>query len=276
MMRLTKMVTDLNYWEENMLGDDKIGLIPVWYRHEIRVAKPMFNPMSLQVIGKEFVEKYGEGLGVYVNVDKSGILWWSGFCLFKNNDLFPDFEDEYPNLRIKHFDETWMEIFSSFEGKERWELKSLTDVISSLKIDLVNKLILINNQQINGIQFEENQTILNEAKKLIMGGESSMTIDSEQKSIDINNQDINGIEMTEAGTVIKESTSLLLGENATEPLVLGNALSQWLSSLVDALAVQTHVSGTPGSPTSPPVNAAAFTSLKSQIPSLVSLIIKGV
>lgn len=274
MIRLTKMVTDPKYWTEELLGDSKVGNIPVEYKQEIRVAKPIFNPMSLQVITKEFVAKYGEGLGVYLTVDPEGILWWSGFCLFKNNNLFDTFEEDYPNLKIKHFDESWMEIFSSSEGRERWEIKSLTQKISSLKIDLAEKLISINNQEINGIQFEENQTLINEAKKLILGGASTVTIDSEGKKINLDNV-INGIDIYEDKTVIREDSSLELGEGATEPFVLGETLSNWLTDLMESVTKITHISSSPGTPTSPPVNVASFEGLKAQIPNIVSKIIKG-
>lgn len=275
MMKLTKIVTDPKYWGEDVLGDSKLGNIPIWYKHEIRMAKPLFNPMTLQTLSKEFVEKYGEGLGIYISVDSSGVVWWTGFCLFKNSNLFPDFEEEYPHMRIKHFDENWLELFSSSPDKERWEIKSLGDKLSSMKIDLAAKLIVLNNLGINGIQIQEDQTILIEPKKLIAGGDSSITIDSENGNITLDNNGKNGATFSIDKTVLKEELSLLLGsETATHPAVLGDQLQSWLTDLITSITTMTHVSSAPGSPTSPPINSAAFSALISRIPSLLSLLVK--
>lgn len=45
----------------------------------------------------------------------------------------------------------------------------------------------------------------------------------------------------------------------------GDSLAQILSDLIDAMALETHVSAPPGSPTSPPVNAAAYTAIKTRL-----------
>jgi hypothetical protein len=54
-----------------------------------------------------------------------------------------------------------------------------------------------------------------------------------------------------------------IGASATEPMVLGDTLVSIFESLCDALAAETH--SAIGMPTSPPLNAAAYQSIKSQI-----------
>ncbi len=61
---------------------------------------------------------------------------------------------------------------------------------------------------------------------------------------------------------------ILIGKNTdsgaepAEPLVLGLENRATWSSALAAIASHTHVSSVPGAPTSPPVNAAAFSALK--------------
>ena len=234
MLRLTKVVTDLTKWD--IKDSSKMGFIPVFYKHEIRWAKPSMEAMSLKIPTRKWVEKYGESVGIYVyeSIDEGvSTLWWTGFCLFKGSSISDDFTEEYPNLRITHFDESWTEVFSSTEGKERWEIRSAQEDFSSVKVDSSNKKITLNNRGLNGVSIEEKRI------------------------------------------AILEDSELLLGAyGATEPGVLGNALKSWLESLVDTVAQSTYIGVAPGSPTSPAVNAAAITNLKNSIPDVLSTLIK--
>lgn len=233
MIKLTKIVTNLQHWENPDI--EKMGYIPVFYNHEIRLAKPLLPAMALKVPSKEWVEKYGEGIGIYVHPaeEDSGLLWYTGYCLFKGNSLFEDFDEEYPYMRISHFDESWLEYFSSYKGKTRWELKSTHEDYSSFKLDADGKVATINNRGINGIQFSENGSAILEKKSLELGG-----------------------------------------FGATEPAVLGNKLSQWLTDLLTAMSTETHLCSSPGSPSGPPLNAASYSSLQARIPEIVSLLVK--
>lgn len=59
---------------------------------------------------------------------------------------------------------------------------------------------------------------------------------------------------------LKANTLNLGGNSPTESLVLGNVFQTMMKTLLSAIASHTHLTGT--GPTGPPVNAAAFTSLK--------------
>jgi len=59
----------------------------------------------------------------------------------------------------------------------------------------------------------------------------------------------------------------LLGKLSTEtdpnePMLLGNVVKALFTNILTQIEVHTHLSSAPGSPTSPPVNAPAFTELK--------------
>lgn len=45
----------------------------------------------------------------------------------------------------------------------------------------------------------------------------------------------------------------------------GDSLAAILSDLIDAMALETHLSAPPGSPTGPPVNAASYTLIKTRL-----------
>ena len=62
--------------------------------------------------------------------------------------------------------------------------------------------------------------------------------------------------------VINTDGNIKIGsKDATEPVVLGERLKSVLETLIDQIVSHTHI-GNMGAPTSPPVNAAGFTSLK--------------
>jgi hypothetical protein len=51
--------------------------------------------------------------------------------------------------------------------------------------------------------------------------------------------------------------------NASSPVLLGDLVQMLFSNLLTELSTHTHLSAAPGSPTTPPVDAAAFLALKS-------------
>jgi len=149
-----------------------MGFIPVYFRNEVRWARPVLNTHEIRIPTKEWISKYGDSLGIYVQesiIEGISTLWWLGFCLFENNSLNAEFDDEYPYLKILHFDESWIELCSSKENKRRWEIKSLETDYSSLKIDSSNKIFSLNNRTINGIHFSKDETIILEDKLLSLG-----------------------------------------------------------------------------------------------------------
>ena len=64
------------------------------------------------------------------------------------------------------------------------------------------------------------------------------------------------------------SPEINLGLNATEPIILGDSLGDWLSGLIDTIQVLTYTNA--GGPTGPAINAAILNSYRSSIPSLKS------
>lgn len=70
------------------------------------------------------------------------------------------------------------------------------------------------------------------------------------------------------------SDSISLGQNATQPIVLGNQLIALLSQLCVAISSISVVSGAPGSPTSPPINAAQFSAISAKLNTILSKISK--
>jgi hypothetical protein len=75
------------------------------------------------------------------------------------------------------------------------------------------------------------------------------------------------------GKITLESGDVRLGgANALQPAVLGNALNRLLTQLLNQLALHTH--GSAAGPTTPPVNAVAFTGQISGLASLLSQIVK--
>lgn len=233
MVFLTQIVTEEEHWDTP--DSDKMGHIPIYLRNEVRLAKPIMNPFELKVPTKEFAIKYGSSLGIYVYEDtSSGTIWWTGFCLYKNNELFQEFVDNYPYVKINHVDEMWLEYFSSVKGEESWEVKSFgKGDYSSMKLDVGRKIMTMNNGTINGLQFDKDRAVFLEKNELLLGG-----------------------------------------FRAEEPAVLGNKIKSWLEDLIDAISTETHTSGSPGSPTSVPLNSSQYSTLKSRIPEILSALIK--
>jgi len=233
MVFLTQIVLEDKFWETP--DPTKMGYIPVYFKNEVRLAKPILNPFELKIPSKEFISKYGKSMGIYVYKDpETSVLWWTGFCLYKNQTLLQEFNDDYPYIRINHMDEKWLEYFSSVAGKEAWEVKYTGEGdYSSIRMDVGNKIMTINNRSINGIQFDKDRTVLLEKQEMLLGG-----------------------------------------FEATEPAILGNKMQTWLEDLVDAVNTQTHSNGFNGLPTGTPLNAAVFSALKTRIPEILSELIK--
>lgn len=51
-------------------------------------------------------------------------------------------------------------------------------------------------------------------------------------------------------------------KTSANPMLLGDIVQQFLKDFLDAIINHTHTSATPGNPTTPPINAAAFSALK--------------
>jgi tRNA threonylcarbamoyladenosine modification (KEOPS) complex Pcc1 subunit len=84
------------------------------------------------------------------------------------------------------------------------------------------------------------------------------------------------VQIESAGDVEIEGANITIGVDATEHAVLGDALNQWLTDLVNAIVAITVV-GNLGAPSSPPVNASQISALAAQLTTILSqtVTIKG-
>lgn len=73
----------------------------------------------------------------------------------------------------------------------------------------------------------------------------------------------NGVIRTTTPKIVDEAEDIRIGsDGATENFVLGQVFKQFASDLLTELAQETHISGLPGYPTSPPQNAEQYNALK--------------
>jgi len=78
-----------------------------------------------------------------------------------------------------------------------------------------------------------------------------------------------------APRIVETCDDIRLGsENATEKAVLGNTLKSTLESLIDAINSITVTAPSGGGPTSTPINAATFTSIKNNLTTILSQKVK--
>ncbi len=84
---------------------------------------------------------------------------------------------------------------------------------------------------------------------LDFGGSVSVTWNSSTDTLTVKNNSVE-VEVTETKVTLKKGA---------------DSLGAVLSDLIDAMALETHISAAPGSPTTPPVNAAAYTAIKTRL-----------
>lgn len=76
------------------------------------------------------------------------------------------------------------------------------------------------------------------------------------------------------GKMVIDFITAEIGAGATEAMVLGTALKTQLEALCDGIVALTVTCAAPGSPSSPPINAATFTAIKAQLTTILSLLVK--
>jgi len=100
---------------------DKLGWVRVLFGQDIRWARPVFQFGSFSIPSREWIEKYGTLVGVYVdrmqdfNGKETSDLVWVGFSFFKPTDmnqstyssLLEEALNHYSYVRILHFTEDW-------------------------------------------------------------------------------------------------------------------------------------------------------------------------
>jgi hypothetical protein len=81
------------------------------------------------------------------------------------------------------------------------------------------------------------------------------------------------INITASTGVTVNAPQIKLGAQANSPAVIGTQLVSILTELITQLSILTVITTVPGSPTSPPVNVAAFASIQAQLNTLLSQVI---
>lgn len=118
--------------EEYEVDEDQIGWLRVLYKGEIRWAMPKMRFGSFEMPSKEWVEKYGSMLGVWIvgqttpdERDGESFLVWDGFTFLKGKVPQEALVD-FPYARL-YFTENWSMLFSDMKDKNRFVLKHLVD-----------------------------------------------------------------------------------------------------------------------------------------------------
>lgn len=126
--------------QEHYEVDDErgIGWLKVEYKGTIRWALPKMRFGAFEMPSKEWIEKYGESLGVWIVNDdvadereSERYLVWDGFTFLKGN-LPKEAFDEYPYVRL-YFTENWKMLFSDMKEKHRFIIQYIDG--SEFRID---------------------------------------------------------------------------------------------------------------------------------------------
>ena len=108
---------------------------------------------------------------------------------------------------------------------------------------------------------------LNEGKQIILN--SDKLIFNTKNGGDIGILSNNNVVIGATAKMVVESPEIKLGsDDATEPIVLGDALLGLLEELIDAITQTTVPTGV--GPSGPPVNAAQFAGIKTRLAQMLS------
>ncbi len=115
-----------------------IGWLKVEYKGTVRWALPKMRFGSFEMPTKEWIEKYGDWLGVWIVNDdvadereSERYLVWDGFTFLKGS-LPQEAVDEYPYVRL-YFTENWKMLFSDHADTHRFVLQYIDG--SEFRID---------------------------------------------------------------------------------------------------------------------------------------------
>lgn len=130
---------------------------------------------------------------------------------------------------------------------------------STIPTTLSGKQIVLNSDRVV-INAKGQQILLTANQSVNISATSEVTVDTDGKVIT----------NSKVETVVNSPKIYLGAKEATEPLVLGNKLADWLDQVLSALIAHKHGSGT--GPTTPPLppELATLQRLKSQIQTLLS------
>ena len=125
--------------EEYQLDDEKIGWILVWYKGELRWAMPKMRFGAFEVPTKEWVDKYGQSLGVWIvgqttpdDRDTQAYLIWDGFAFLNDEKVPPEALDGFPYVRMQ-FTESWKMVWNDKEDSNAFRVTHEDG--STIKID---------------------------------------------------------------------------------------------------------------------------------------------
>lgn len=122
----------------------------------------------------------------------------------------------------------------------------------------------------NNINFDSNKKINIKSKDNNINLETESGIININSSKNTNIKSNNSINIEASKNINMSATRINLGQNASEPLVLGNQLVSILQELITALSTLTVTCSSPGSPSSPPINAPQFQSILTKLNTILS------
>jgi hypothetical protein len=116
--------------DEYKLDDEKIGWLRVHYKGQLRWAMPKMRFGAFEMPSKEWVEKYGNLLGVWIvgqttpdEREREAFLVWDGFA-FLPGKVPQEAVEGFPYVRM-YFTENWTMLFSDKKDENRFVLKHL-------------------------------------------------------------------------------------------------------------------------------------------------------
>jgi hypothetical protein len=114
--------------EDYVIDEDRIGWLRVIYKGEVRMAMPKMRFGSFEMPSKEWVDKYGSMLGVWIVGQTTpderyseSFLVWDGFTFLKGK-VPEDALQDFPYARL-YFTENWSMLFSDMADKNRFVIK---------------------------------------------------------------------------------------------------------------------------------------------------------
>jgi len=147
-------------------------------------------------------------------------------------------------------------------------LNIATNNKQSASINRVDRTITVINGDTSYKMEQDGAKITVKCKDLLVDTTNEVRIKAKNQSF------LHGENSTTVSSAKKIMLSRSIDGNPTEPFVLGNKFMNFMQRFLKECAVSTHT-GNLGYPTSEPNNAAAFDSLSSELPTLLSKLITG-
>jgi hypothetical protein len=132
------------YWDK--LPELNYGNIPIEFDGQVVIAKPLFDPFSLKIPSKEFIQKYRDSIKLVVRVahDHNACIWWEKFVFTKDSEIFKDL-GAHSYRSILYFDEDWKVVANTSSDNKSLELTNTTSG-DQILIDTSNGIVQIINK----------------------------------------------------------------------------------------------------------------------------------